>query len=82
LRRPSALDTRIAGLQPAPWRAVGLDFVALRWERFDLVLRQRDYFQRPMQALLKLMWSRSFRDQAAELGGFDVAETGSVRFAI
>jgi excisionase family DNA binding protein len=62
-------------------RAVGLDFVALRWERFDLVLRQRDYFQPPMQALLKFMRSTSFRDQSAELGGFDVTETGSVRLA-
>ncbi len=35
-------------------QAAGLDFVPLAWERFDLVLRQRDYFLPGPQALFRL----------------------------
>ena len=35
-------------------QAAGLDFVPLTWERFDLVLRQRDYFLPGPQALFAL----------------------------
>ncbi len=63
-------------------RAIGLNFVTLTWERFDLVLRQRDYFQPPMQTLLDFMRSPAFREQAADLGGYDVANTASVRLAM
>ena len=34
--------------------AAGLDFVPLTWERFDLVLRQRDYFLPRPQALFEV----------------------------
>jgi excisionase family DNA binding protein len=60
-------------------RAVGLDFAPLLWERFDLVLRQRDYFLPPMQALSEFLRSEAFRREAAELQGYDVAEVGKIR---
>ena len=59
--------------------AAGLDFVPLTWERFDLVLRQRDYFTPGPQALFDFLRTAAFRDRAAELGGYDVSETGRVR---
>src|SRR5262249_31225609 len=55
-------------------QAAGLDFVPLIWERFDLVLRQREYFLPPAQALGKFMRSAAFRERAAELTGYDVAD--------
>ena len=58
-------------------QAAGLDFVPLTWERFDLVLRQRDYFLPGPQALFDFVRGRAFRDRAAELRGYDVAETRS-----
>ena len=60
-------------------QAAGLDFVPLTWERFDLVLRQRDYFMPGPQALFDFLRSDAFRDRAAELGGYDVADSGGVR---
>jgi excisionase family DNA binding protein len=57
----------------------GLDFVPIVWERFDLVLRQRDYFLTGPQALFAFMRTPSFRERAAELGGYDVAAAGTVR---
>jgi hypothetical protein len=51
----------------------------LTWECFDLVLRQRDYFMPGPQALFGLVRQPVFRERAAELGGYDVSESGSVR---
>lgn len=59
--------------------AAGLDFVPLAWERFDLVLRQRDYFMPGPQALFNFMREATLRDRAAELGGYDVSDAGAVR---
>jgi excisionase family DNA binding protein len=60
--------------------AAGLDFVPLLWEHFDLVMRQRDFFQRPMQTLIAFLRSSTFSAHARELGGFDLAPAGTVRF--
>jgi len=59
--------------------SAGLDFVPLTWERFDLALRQRDYFLPGPQALADFIRTAAFRERAAELKGYDVAATGSVR---
>ena len=60
-------------------RAAGLDFVPLTWEAFDLVLRQRDYFMPGPQALFGFMRGTAFAERAAELGGYDVTGSGSIR---
>jgi molybdate-binding protein len=60
-------------------REAGLDFVPLVWERFDLVLRQRDYFRPGPQALLTFMRSAAFAERAAELSGYDTTDSGAVR---
>jgi len=61
-------------------RAHGLAFVPLASERFDLVIRRRDYFEKTVQALLAFARTPEFREQAARLGGYDVAGTGRVVF--
>jgi putative molybdopterin biosynthesis protein len=62
-------------------QAASLDFVPLTWERFDLALRQRDYFRPALQALFKFVRSAAFRERASELTGYDVREAGDVRWA-
>ncbi|MEX2126715.1 MAG: helix-turn-helix transcriptional regulator [Xanthobacteraceae bacterium] len=61
--------------------AAGLDFVPLVWERFDLVVRQRDYFRKPMQALFGFLRPPAFAARAQELGGYDVSAAGQVRYS-
>jgi len=61
--------------------AAGLDFVPLIWERFDLVMRQRDYFRRPLQAVLDFLRGPVLTARAKELGGYDLATAGAVRYA-
>ena len=57
----------------------GLDFVPLVWERFDLVLRRRSYFEPAAQKLFAFMREAEFVQRAAVLGGYDVADAGKVR---
>jgi excisionase family DNA binding protein len=75
--RSGRADCGIASRSVA--HAAGLGFVPLLWERFDLVLRQRDYFLPGPQALFDHIRKPAFCVQAAEMQGNDLAETGRVR---
>lgn len=77
--RTGRADCGIASRSVA--QAAGLDAVPLCWERFDLLMRQRDYFRPPMQKLLSCMTGTPFRTRAADLTGYDVSEAGMVRAA-
>jgi len=57
-----------------------LDFVPLRWERFDLLLFKQRFFDKPVQAFVNLLHSPEFRKLAAELPGYDAGESGSIRY--
>jgi excisionase family DNA binding protein len=59
-------------------RQFKLDFVPLHAERFDLVMRRRDFFEQPVQKLFAFARTPDFASRAAELGGYDVAATGTV----
>ena len=61
-------------------RAAGLDFVPLVWESFDLLMRQRTYFQPPLQALAGFLAKEGADRRAAELTGYDMAPAGKIRF--
>lgn len=75
--RAGRIDCGIATRSVA--RAAGLEFLPLAWERFDLVMRQRDYFMKGPQALFGFLRQPLLRDRAAELGGYDVSDAGTVR---
>jgi putative molybdopterin biosynthesis protein len=75
--RTGRIDCGIATRSVA--RSAGLDFLPLTWERFDLVMRQRDYFMKGPQALFDFMRQAGFGERASELGGYDVNEAGVVR---
>jgi excisionase family DNA binding protein len=76
--RAGRADTGIATRSVA--NAAGLDFVPIVWEPFDLLMRQRDYFRPAMQTLVRFLRSDELMARAQELGGFDLASAGVVRF--
>jgi putative molybdopterin biosynthesis protein len=78
--RAGRADTGIATRSVA--NSAGLDFVPLVWEPFDLLLRQRDYFHPPLQALIRFLQSDEISLRAKEMGGFDLSGAGSVRFVV
>ncbi|WP_221931028.1 helix-turn-helix transcriptional regulator [Telmatospirillum sp. J64-1] len=57
-----------------------LDFLPLVEERYDLVLRRRDYFEPPFQKLLAFAKSAAFAEKARALAGYDVTGLGNVRY--
>ena len=59
-------------------RTHGLAFIPLAVERLDLVVRRRDYFEPPAQALLAFLRTPDFLTHAKTLGGYDTATTGRV----
>lgn len=58
--------------------AANLAFVPLIEERFDLLLRRRDFFEPPLQALFTFARSTTFAKRAESMRGYDVTETGAV----
>ncbi len=60
-------------------RTLKLDFVPLMEERYDLLLRRRDYFEPLMQSLLTFARDTAFAARAAEMGGYDIGGLGTVR---
>jgi excisionase family DNA binding protein len=61
--------------------AAALDFVPIVWERFDVAVRQRDYFRPPLQSFFGFLRSEAFAGRARELGGYDITNAGTVRHA-
>jgi len=59
-------------------RQLRLDFVPLHRERYDLVVRRRDYFEPEMQALLAFARSRDALVKADDLQGYDLSSFGHV----
>lgn len=61
-------------------RQFGLNFIPLANERFDLMVLRRDYFSEPFQRLMAITHTDGFSQRAGELIGYDVSQTGTVRY--
>jgi molybdopterin molybdotransferase/putative molybdopterin biosynthesis protein len=59
--------------------ALGLDFIPVEKEEYDLVLRRDFHLSAAGQALLAAIRSDDFREAVMRLGGYDVARTGMVK---
>jgi len=58
--------------------AFKLDFLSLHRERFDLLVRRRDYFEDPVQKLLAFARTDAFEARAADMAGYDTSALGKV----
>lgn len=61
-------------------RQYGLDFKPLCYERFDLLIRRRDYFEPAFQQLISLTRTDAFAEHAHDMGGYDISQRGTVHF--
>lgn len=57
---------------------LGLDFIPLIRERFDMLVSKDRFFTRGIQVLLGIVGSREFRERVDSLGGYDVTESGRI----
>ena len=57
-----------------------LDFIPLRWERFDFLIQKDRFFERGVQLFLGLLNEPAFRDLEANLAGYDLDLCGKMVF--
>jgi putative molybdopterin biosynthesis protein len=59
-------------------RALGLDFIPLTPERYDLVVPETTFADPRFQTLLEVIRSAEFQEAAATLGGYDLKDCGTI----
>lgn len=59
---------------------LGLDFLPLRWERYDLLIARERFFEKGIQDFIGLLHEKSFNDLAVSLAGYDISLCGKMLF--
>ncbi len=59
-------------------RLLGLDFIPLTQERFDILIPKERFFSPAIQTLLEIVGSREFRTRVEAMGGYDTSESGRI----
>ena len=72
-------DTGLASGSVA--RMLGLDFIQVVQERFDLVTTKDAYFGPGVQAILEALRDADFRRRVANLGHYDFRDAGRILYA-
>ena len=57
-----------------------IDFIPLRWERFDLMISKNRFFDVGIQRFLGLLHEKEFREIAARIEGYDLNLGGKMVF--
>nr|WP_320012984.1 helix-turn-helix transcriptional regulator [uncultured Desulfobulbus sp.] len=61
-------------------RTLDLGFLPLRWERFDLLVSKKVFFEKSIQSLFGILQSEDFKEAAADLTGYDLSIAGKIVF--
>lgn len=59
---------------------LGLNFIPLKKERYDLLIRRRDFFEGPMAQLIAFAQTDAFKARAEQMDGYDISGFGNVHF--
>ncbi len=57
-------------------RALGLDFIPVAKERYDLLIPSAFFEERRIQTLIETIRSEEFKNQVLQMGGYDISRTG------
>jgi molybdate-binding protein len=63
------------GIEPVA-QILGLDFLPLRWERYDFLINKERFFTKEVQQFLGMLGEPFFQEMAADLTGYDISRTG------
>lgn len=55
-----------------------LDFIPLKKERYELVVKKDDFYSAPVQAMIEILNSEEFRSEFRDIEGYDISEMGKV----
>jgi putative molybdopterin biosynthesis protein len=59
-------------------QALGLDFIPLYQERYDLVIPQSYYESRLLEPFFDLLTKKEFKETVADLPGYDISDMGKI----
>ena len=62
-------------------RLLGLDFVPITQERFDMILDQSTFFEKGVQAMMEVLNSQEFRDRVGRIGGYEFKHSGKILYS-
>ncbi len=57
-----------------------LDFIPLRWERFDFIVRKERFFDQGVQLFLGILRTPEFQETVSGLSGYDLSHSGEMVF--
>ena len=66
------------GIEMGALQAPSVEFIPLKQERFDLVIRREDMIKPQFQMVLSTLRSPAFRRDLSGLGGYDLTDLGKV----
>lgn len=66
------------GIEKVAMQVNTVDFIPLQKERYDLVIRKKDYDSPHIQALVSILNSPEFKNEVLGLGGYDISKMGEV----
>jgi len=67
------------GIRPVA-SILGLDFIPICWERFDLIIHKDRFFDQGIQLFLSLLKGKVIQAAAEEFGGYDLSYTGKMLY--
>ena len=73
--------TRIRGGTIFPASLLGLGFIPITRERFDMILDQPVFFQKGVQALMGVLAGEEFRKRVKNLGSYDFRDAGKILYS-
>lgn len=65
------------GIRPVA-SILGLDFIPIAWERFDLLITKERFFDQGIQLFLSLLKGKVIQNTAKAYGGYDLSMTGKM----
>lgn len=68
------------GIRPVA-ALLGLDFLPIRWERYDILIRKERFFEKGVQYFFGLLHEPEFAAIAQAMDGYDVSQSGRMVFS-
>jgi excisionase family DNA binding protein len=62
-------------------KLLGLSFLPITQERFDMILSQSTFFEKGIQAFIEVLNSEGFRNRVARLGNYDFKSSGKILYS-
>ena len=62
-------------------KLLGLSFIPITQERFDMILGKSTFFDKGIQAFIEILNSEAFRSRVSRLGNYDFKNSGKILYS-